>query len=342
MRVAVVGATGAVGREIIRILEERSFPLDDLVLLASERSVGKRIAFRGHDHDVRALTLDELRGADLALVSAGGDVSRAIVPPASEAGTPCVDNSSAFRMDPSVPLVIPEVNGDALDARPPPRIVANPNCTAITALMAVGPLHRAAGLRSLIVSSYQSVSGTGMKGIRELAEQVEKLHGQEEDLGHPDRGALPLGDVFPRTIAFNVIPQCDRFEGQWTVEERKMAGESRKILDLPDLRVAATSVRVPVAVGHAVSVHATFSDSMSPREAREALASAPGVRLVDDPERGEYPTPLDAAGIDDVLVGRIRQPEGDPNALLLFACGDNLRKGAALNAVQIAERLLPR
>jgi aspartate-semialdehyde dehydrogenase len=339
VRVAVVGATGAVGRQFVSILEERSFPVDELVLLASERSAGMRIPFRGRDLTVQALSDQGLGGVHLALLSAGGDVSRRMVPSAAESGTVCVDNSSAFRMHPDVPLVIPEVNGQVLDADPRPRIIANPNCTAIAVVMAVGPLHRVAGLTSLIVSSYQSVSGTGMKGVRELVEQVEKLHGQEEELSHPERGALPIGEVFPRTIAYNVIPQCDQFVDGWTIEERKLAAESRKILDLPELRVAATAVRVPVVVGHSVSIHATFSGPLSPADARRVLAEAPGIRLVDDPERGEYPTPLDVAGIDDVLVGRIRQPEGEPNTLLLFACDDNLRKGAALNAVQIAERL---
>src|SRR2546423_705166 len=252
-------------------------------------------------------------------------------------------------MDPNVPLVIPEINPGALDGHS--GIVANGNCTAITALMPLGPLHRAFGLTFLVTSSYQSVSGAGMKGIRELTEQIEKLHGQEEALGvgAVDRGALPVGEVFPRTIAFNVIPVCERFDPDgsgFTTEELKMGAEARKVLGLPDLAVAATSVRVPVPVGHGVSVFARFEREVSVQAAREGLGQAPGVRLVDAPEPGgtggAYPTPLDAAGQDDVLVGRIRGVPDDPRALLLFAAGDNLRKGAALNAVQIAELLVRR
>ena len=323
---------------MVRILEERSFPLDELIPLASPRSEGVQIPFRGEQHTVHALTHERLRGADIALVSAGAAVARACVPPAAEAGTVCIDNSSAFRMDPGVPLSIPEVNPEALEGSP--RIVAVPNCTTITAMMAVGPLHRAAGLRRLVLSSYQSVSGAGQKGIRELAEQVEKLHGQVEELGHPDPDALPVGEVFGKTIAFNVVAKIAAFgEGGFTGEEEKMMAEPRKILGVPDLDVAATAVRVPVPVGHAVSIHATFSRPIAPDEAREILANAPGVELRDDPANGVYPSPLESAGRDEVLVGRIRAAPGHDDTLLLFSCGDNLRKGAALDAVQIAEHL---
>jgi aspartate-semialdehyde dehydrogenase len=221
-------------------------------------------------------------------------------------------------------------------------VYAVPNCTIITTLMAVAPLHRVAGLRSLIVSSYQSVSGAGQKGVRELAEQIEKLHGMEEELGRPDLDALPVGEVFGKTIAYNVVAKIDVFDEEtgFTFEEIKMQREARRILSLPELDISATCVRVPVPVGHSVSVHATFDRPISVAEAREVLATAPGVQVRDDPANGVYPSPLEAAGIDDVLVGRIRQPAGHDDALLLFACGDNLRKGAALNAVQIAERLL--
>jgi aspartate-semialdehyde dehydrogenase len=338
VRVAVVGATGAVGREMVRILEERSFPLDELVLFSSSRSEGKRVPFRGEELTVRALEPDSLRDLDVALSSAGSSVAREVVPGAAEAGVVCIDNSSAFRMDPDVPLVIPELNGEALDGHR--NIVANPNCTTITALMAVGPLHREAGARQLIMSSYQSVSGSGMKGIRELAEQIEKLGGMEEELVRPDHHALPVGDVYGKTIAFNVLAfMFNADELAWTDEERKLLKEARKILGVPDLEVAATVVRVPVVVGHAVSVFASFSRPISPGEAREILEASPGVRVVDDPDAREYPTPLDAAGIDDVLVGRIRAVDGRDDALLLFSAADNLRKGAALNAIQIAETL---
>jgi aspartate-semialdehyde dehydrogenase len=343
MRVGVVGATGAVGREILRILEEREFPLDDLVPFASPRSEGQRLPFRGRELRVRAVGEGWHRGLDLVLAATGASVARDLLPPAARAGTVCIDNSSAFRMDPDVPLVVPEVNPEAVWAHR--GIIAGGNCTAITALVPLAPLHRRFGLRLLVTSSYQSVSGSGMKGIRELAEQVEKLAGEVEGLGRPDREALPAGPVFGRTIAFNVMPHVERFDpggSGFTTEELKMGQEFRKVLGTPDLACAATAVRVPVVTGHAVSVYARFAEPVDPREAREVLAGAAGVRVVDDPWAGLYPTPLDAAGIDEVLVGRIRGAPDDPRALLLFACADNLRKGAALNVVQIAELLLGR
>jgi aspartate-semialdehyde dehydrogenase len=342
-RVAVVGATGAVGRAIVSILEEREFPLDELVPMASARSEGKRVRFRDEDHPITVLDDRWFEGIDLALVSAGGDLAKRILPPAAAAGTACIDNSSAWRMDPQVPLIVPEINPDAVWTHR--GIVANANCTAITALMALAPLHRAFGLRSVVTSSYQSVSGAGWKGVLELAEQMEKLHGQEEDLAHPDAGTLPAGEVFGRTIAYNVIPRVETFDpagSGFTTEELKMGWEFRKILGLPNLEVAATAVRVPVPVGHGVSIYARFDQAASPEEARRVLQDAPGVRVVDDPANDMFPTPLDAAGIDNVLVGRVRQAEADPKTLLLFAVGDNLRKGAALNAVQIAELLATR
>jgi aspartate-semialdehyde dehydrogenase len=343
MRLAIVGATGAVGRTMVSILEERGTRVDDLVLLASSRSEGKRLPFRGHDLTVHALRERWFEGVDVALVSAGSAVSKEVLPSAAAAGTVSVDNSSAWRMDPAVPLVIPEINAHDLEWQK--GIVANPNCTAITALMPLGPLHRAFGLSFLVTSSYQSSSGSGMKGVRELVEQVEKLHGQEESLASPDPDALPVGDVFGRTIAFNVVPRCEKPDpagSGFTTEELKMGAEARKILGLPSLQAVATAVRVPTIAGHGVSVYARFERPLTRDSARDALAGAPGVRLADDLESGVFPTPLDAAGIDDVLVGRIRQPEGDPNALAFFAAGDNLRKGAALNAVQIVERLVER
>ena len=340
MRVAVAGATGAVGREIVRILDERGFPLDELIPLASSRSEGSSLRFRGAEVPVRRLEEGSFQGVDLALFSAGAAISREHAPRAAAAGSMVIDNSSAFRMDPDVPLVIPEINGEVV--RGHRGMVANPNCTAITALMAVAPLHRAAGLRSMVISSYQSVSGAGERGVRELLEQVEKLRGQEDDLRRPDdpRG-LPPGDVFPRTIAYNVVPRAGGVEDDGsTSEERKLLDESRKILELPQLRVAATVVRVPVMVGHSVAILAEFDRQIAPGEARGALAEAPGVRVYDDPSTGVFPTPIDAAGRDEVLVGRIRRAYLDrADALLLWAVGDNLRKGAALNAVQIAELL---
>jgi aspartate-semialdehyde dehydrogenase len=324
---------------MVSILEEREFPVDELVLLASERSAGRTLPFRGRDQAVGVLSLEALRGADVALSSCGGAVARTWIPQAAKAGTVCIDNSSAFRMEPYAALTIPEVNPESLEGDP--RIICVPNCTIITTLMAVAPLHRSAGLRSLIVSSYQSVSGAGQKGVRELVEQVEKLHGMEDELASPDVHALPSGEVFGKTIAYNVVAKIDAFDEEtgFTYEEIKMAREAKKILSLPDLDVSTTCVRVPVPVGHSVSVHATFSRPISPDEAREVLAEAPGVQVRDDPVNLVYPSPIEAAGLDDVLVGRIRQAPGHDDALLLFACGDNLRKGAALNAVQIAEHV---
>ncbi len=340
LRVAVVGATGAVGTEMLRILEERSFPVDELVPLASARSAGRAIAFGGNEVAIQELSVDALRGVDLSLSAAGASVARTFVRDAAAAGTVCIDKSSAFRMEPDVPLVVPEVNPEALEGSP--KIIAVPNCTTIVAMMALAPLHRAAGLRSLVLSSYQAVSGAGRDGTRELAEQVQKLHDQVEELGRPDVDALPVGDVFGKTMAFNVLPKIDAFaEDGSTGEEVKTINESRKILGIPSLDVAATCVRVPVPVGHSVSLLARFSRPTKPEEARDLLAQAPGIELRDDPANGVYPSPLEAAGRDEVLVGRIRQAPGHDDALLLFACGDNLRKGAALNGIQIAERLFP-
>ncbi len=337
MKVAILGASGVVGREMIRTLERRSFPVDELVPLASPRSEGVRLPFAGDEVSVRAVSDEGFDGVDVALFSPGASVSRRWAPRAVEAGAVVVDNSSAFLMDPDVPLVIPEINGEAADRHR--GIVANPNCTAITALMAVAPLHRLAGLRRLVVSSYQSVSGMGVRGVDELIEQVEKLSGRERDLLAPAPESLPSGEIFGRTIAYNVLPRGGTFDPDgWTTEETKLVQESRKILGLPELDVAATVVRVPVITGHSVSVLAEFAREVAPEEARSALHAAAGVEVVDDPHSDLFPTPLDAAGRDEVLVGRIRQADR-PDSLLLFAAGDNLRKGAALNAVQIAEQL---
>jgi aspartate-semialdehyde dehydrogenase len=342
VKVAVVGATGAVGREMTRILEERRFPVTEFVPLASARSAGSEVQLNGRGYAVQELSLAALEGVDVALVSAGATTSRSFIPQAAEAGTTCIDNSSAFRMEPGVPLVVPDVNPQALATDPAPRIVSVPNCTTIAAVLAVAPLHRAAGLRSLSMSSYQSVSGAGQKGVAELLEQVEKLRGDEASLSHPDVDALPSGDVFGKTIAYNVVAKIGEFqEDGFTVEEAKLMAEPRKILGLPDLPVTITAVRVPVLVGHAVSIVAEFARPISVAEARAAIDAAPGVELRDDPMRDIYPSPLEAAGTDVSFAGRIRQVPGREDALLLFACADNLRIGAALDAVQIAERLFP-
>ena len=339
MRVAIVGATGAVGREMTRILQERNFPVTEFMPLASARSAGRLVDFAGEQVEVLELTPERLAAAEIALCSAGGSVSREVIPAAAEAGVTCIDNSSAFRMDDGVPLAIPEVNPESLDVSPPPKVIAVANCTTITAMMPLGPLHRAAGLNALVLSSYQAVSGAGWRGVQELVEQVDKLHGQEDSLGHPDLDAMPVGEVFGKTIAYNVLAKIAAFEENgYTGEESKMMAEPRKILGIPDLKVAATSVRVPVVTGHGVSITATFDRPITPDEAREVLASAAGVTLMDDPANGIYPSPLEAAGGEGALVGRIRQGP-DANTLLLFSCADNLRQGAALNAVTIAEYL---
>ena len=333
----MLGASGAVGREMLRTLEERRFPIDELVPLSSPRSAGVRLPFAGDVVAVRAVDRAAFEGVGIALFSAGADASREWAPVAVAAGATVVDNSSAFRMEPEVPLVVPEINREALEGHR--GIVANPNCTAITALMAVAPLHRAAGLSRLVVSSYQSVSGAGHRGVAELLEQVEKLRGAEEDLARADPDALPVGEVFGRTIAYNVLPRGGTFDPDGaTTEETKFVNETRKILGLPDLEVAVTVVRVPVVVGHSVSIYAELEEDLSPEAARLALGRFPGVTVVDEPLRDAFPTPIDAAGRDEVLVGRIR-PGPRRRSRQLFASGDNLRKGAALNAVQIAEAL---
>lgn len=338
-RVVVVGATGAVGREMLAILEERAFPVDELLPLASSRSAGRVVEFRGQPVEVQELTASSIAAADIALLSAGATVSREFVPAAAEAGVTCIDNSSAFREVDGVPLAIPEVNPESLEGDP--KIIAVANCTTITSMMPVGPLHKAAGLRELVLSSYQSVSGAGWTGVQELLEEVNKLQGSEEELGSPVVADLPTGPVFGKTIAYNVLAKIGDFEGDgYTGEESKMMSEPRKILSIPDLLVSATSVRVPVVRGHGVSILARFDRAITPDEARDVLSSAAGVTLMDDAASGTYPSPVDAAGRDDAFVGRIRQGS-DANTLLLFSCCDNLRKGAALNAVQIAEHLFP-
>ena len=344
-RVAVVGATGAVGREMRRILADRDFPLDGPpVLLASARSAGSTLSFKGEDVTVQELTADAFAGVDLALFSAGATRSREFADAAVAAGAVVVDNSSAFRMDADVPLVVSEVNpGDVADR--PRGIIANPNCTTMVLMLPAKALHDAFGLESMVATTYQAAGGAGQGGMDELLTQTQQLVGQPDVLR--SAGAKAEASVetanFSRAIAFNVLPHCGDFgDDRYTVEERKLVDESRKILHLPDLRVSPTCVRVPVMAGHSIAARLTFGRDVSRAEAIEALRSFPsGMQVVDgigrDGEELAIPTALASAGEDDVLVGRVREDLGDPRSLNLFVSGDNLLKGAALNTVQIAE-----
>ncbi len=326
--VAIVGATGAVGIELLRVMERREFPLADLRLLASPRSAGRKLEFRGREYAVEALGEDSFAGIDLAFFSAGSGTTKQFAPFATAAGAVVIDNSSAFRMDPEVPLVIPEINPD--DARTHRGLIANPNCTTAVALMALYPLHRAFGLRRIFASSYQAVSGTGARAIEELKQQVEASA----------RGEDAVPEVYPHPIAFNVLPHVDSFlENGYTKEEMKMQNEGRKIMHLPGFLASVTCVRVPVYRAHSVAISAEFERPVSLDAAREALAKAPGLELVDEPQSNRYPMPLDAAGKDNCQAGRLRLDCALENGLALWVSGDQLLKGAALNAVQIAELL---
>lgn len=327
--VAIAGATGAVGIEMMRVLERRNFPVDRLTLLASARSVGKKLEFRGAELEVKELTPEAFAGVDFALFSAGGGISQEFAPAAVKAGAVVIDNSSAFRMDPTVPLVVPEINPEA--ARAHQGILANPNCTTAITLMGLWPLHREFGVKRLWASSYQAVSGSGAKAIEELKAQVEALA----------RGEEPTKNVYPWQIAFNVIPQVDAFlDSGYTKEEMKMENEGRKIMGLPDFRASVTCVRVPVYRAHSVAVSAEFECPVTVAAARAVLEKAPGLRVVDEPVRHGYPVPLQVAGQDDCEIGRLRVDCAADNGLSFWICGDQLLKGAALNAVQIAELLV--
>jgi len=315
-----------VGQAMREILEERDFPMSALRLLASERSRGKRFTFRGEELEVEVLDEGSFRDIDFALFSAGASISKRFAPVAVEAGALVVDNSSAFRMDEGVPLVVPEVNPQ--DAFEHGGIIANPNCSTIQMVVVLKPLHDRSPMRRVVVSTYQSVSGTGKNAVEEL--EVQTREAQE--------GREPAAQVYPHPIAFNCLPHIDVFlPGGHTKEEMKMVGETRKIMGLPDLPVSATAVRVPVFVGHSESVNVEFEEAIDADEARSILREAPGVEVVDDPEKALYPLALDAAGKDPCYVGRIRADTSCPRALNLWIVSDNLRKGAALNAVQIAE-----
>jgi aspartate-semialdehyde dehydrogenase len=329
--VAVVGATGAVGEQMREILAERLFPVDELRLLASERSAGQYLEFRGQEVRVDALKEDSFEGTDIALFSAGGSVSDKFAPVAVASGGVVVDNTARFRMEPDVPLVVPEVNPKEIAKYKSRGIVANPNCSTIQMVVALKPIHDAARIKRVVVSSYQSVSGAGRMAMEELSQQISALF----------NGKDIRKDKFPHQIAFNCIPHIDAFlESGYTQEEMKMVDETRKILGEPGLRITATAVRVPVFCGHSEAVNLETEKKLTAKDVKAILRETPGILLLDDPERNIYPMALDAVGKDSILVGRIREDDSVPNGINLWIVADNLRKGAALNAVQIAEILV--
>jgi aspartate-semialdehyde dehydrogenase len=329
--VAVAGATGAVGNEMIRILEELEFPVASLKLLASYRSVGKTLDFRGESLHVEELREDSFEGVDIALFSAGAAPSRKFAPAAAESGCVVIDNSSGWRMDPEVPLVVPEVNPHAVADYRNKGIIANPNCSTIQMVVVLKPIYDAAGIERVVVSTYQAVSGTGKKAMDELTEQTRNLLTFQE--------VTP--EVYPHRIAFNCFPHIGSFlENGYTEEEMKMVHETHKIMEDPNIRVSATTVRIPVFYGHSEAVNIQTKRKLSAKEARVLLFQAPGVRVMDNPEERIYPMPSEAAGINDTLVGRIREDISIENGLDLWIVADNIRKGAALNTVQIAELLV--
>ena len=333
MRVAVVGGTGAVGSTILGVMRERGFPADEVVPFASERSAGRRIDWGDQRLTVQPLSAESIRGYDLALFSAGGTVSKEWAPRFAEAGAVVVDNSSFWRMHDDVPLVVSEVNPEALESHD--GIVANPNCSTMQMVVALKPILDRAGIERIVVSTYQSVSGTGQRAVEELHDQALAVLEAKE---------LPAPAVYLHQIAFNVIPQVESFKDgdDYTTEERKMMAETRKILGAGDIGISATCVRVPVYTGHSESVNVQTRDELSPEECRELLSDAPGVQVIDDPADGLYPLAIDGAGQDEVLVGRIRRDPSHERCLNLWVVGDNLRKGAATNAVQLAELLVTR
>lgn len=313
---------------MLSVLDERSFPVESLVAMASDRAEGRTVRFAGQDVPVVPLSEENLEGLDVVLFATGPAISREFVPPAAAAGAVAIDNSRAFRMDPDVPLVVPEVNPEAMAFHD--GVIANPNCSTIQVVLALEPLRKQAGLARVLASTYQSVSGTGAAAITELREQSAAVLG----------GEPVFTEVYPTQIAFNCLPHIDDFDDEGnTREETKMVDETRKILGVPGLAVSVTCVRVPVFRSHAVALNVETEEPLGPEEARRILADAPGVRVLDDPEAGEYPTQVDAAGGDDVWVGRIRRDPSTRNGLWMWVVADNLRKGAALNAVQIAELL---
>jgi aspartate-semialdehyde dehydrogenase len=330
-RVAVAGATGAVGNEMIKVLAQQKFPLSSLKLLASSRSAGERLGFGDEELPVEELRENSFEDVDIALFSAGAGVSREFAPVAARSGCVVIDNSSAWRMDPEVPLIVPEVNPHAVAGYKNKGIIANPNCSTIQMVVVLKPIYDAAGIERVVVSTYQAVSGTGKRAMEELKDQTTKLLSFQE----------PTSEVYPHRIAFNCFPHIGNFlENGYTEEEMKMVHETQKIMEDSSIRVSATTVRVPVFYGHSESVYIQTKRKLTAKEARVLLFQAPGVRVVDNPSEKIYPTPLEAAGIDDTLVGRIREDISSENGLALWIVADNIRKGAALNTVQIAQLLV--
>ncbi|WP_019874132.1 aspartate-semialdehyde dehydrogenase [Sporichthya polymorpha] len=338
---AVVGATGAVGTVMLDLLSTREDVWGEIRLVASARSAGKKLVVRGEEVEVVALSPECFDGVDVAMFDVPDEISKEWAPIAVERGAIAVDNSGAFRMDSDVPLVVPEVNPAAARRRPR-GIISNPNCTTLSMIVAMGALHAEYNLQALVVASYQAASGAGQPGIDALREQISKVAGSDTLGTQPGDVRRAIGEFgpFPAPLALNVVPWAGSLkEDGWSSEELKVRNESRKILGLPDLRVSATCVRVPVITTHSLAVHATFEREVTVDRAQAILRDAPGVVLVDDPANGEFPTPADVVGTDPTWVGRVRRAMDDPNSLDLFLCGDNLRKGAALNTAQIAELL---
>ena len=329
--VAIAGVTGAVGQEFLSILKQRDFPFKSLKMLASSRSVGKKIKFKGKEYTVEELTKDSFKGVDIALFSAGASRTREFAPSAIEAGAVVVDNSSAFRMDENTPLVIPEINPEAIVTHK--GIIANPNCSTIIGIVPVWPLHKANPVKRMIVSTYQAASGAGQAAMAELAEQAREILG----------GKKPTCDKFKYQIAFNLFSHDSNIGANgYNEEEMKMVNETRKIFNCPEIAITCTCVRVPVLRAHCESINLEFTDPITPDQVRELLSTAPGVTVMDDRENNRFPMPIDATGQDDIFVGRIREDESiaDHRGINIWVAGDQLRKGAALNAVQIAEKLL--
>jgi len=330
-KVAIVGATGLVGQEFIKVLEQRNFPMDSISLFASDRSAGKRMFITHQEIEVEETVPESFQGIDIALFSAGAEVSRHFSPIAARSGTVVIDNSSAFRTTPTVPLVVPEVNPE--DIKWHKGIIANPNCSTIQMVVALYPLHKVNPIKRIIVDTYQAVSGTGTAAVEELTTQAQQVINGKTTIPH----------VYPHQIAFNVLPEIDVFlDNVYTKEEWKLVEETRKIMHADDIAISATCVRVPVFTGHSEAVHVEFSHPMSPDEARRILTQAPGVKVLDDPVISLYPQPWSATGTDEVFVGRIRRDVSHPYGLVMWIVADNLRKGAALNAVQIAEEMVKR